>query len=241
MDVQAATPAYVTLAEELRETIRTMTPGARFPTEREVAASSGLARATVRKSLTLLERDGLIVRRQGSGTFVAPTRHILDGDFLLGFSAELQAQGGTISSRLLSIGTRPATPAVARQLELAEDAEIVELRRIRLIDDEPASLETASLPAARFRSLVDLDWRNRSLYETVRQMGIVPATGTETLTATALDGFTAYTLKVDSSAPALRCDRVAYDMHGTPIEAVVTFLRADRIAIRTSMSLVAKD
>jgi DNA-binding GntR family transcriptional regulator len=73
IDPDAATPLWRQLAALLRERIISgeLPAGRVIPSETTLSQEYGLARSTVVKALTALEDEGLIIRVQGRGTFVA--------------------------------------------------------------------------------------------------------------------------------------------------------------------------
>src|SRR3989442_4659384 len=97
-------PRYHRIAEELRERIQSgdLGPGVRLPNQRRLARDFGVTLMTVRHALELLERDNLIRRQHGLGTFVAAPSIDYDILQLRRLVGELRAQGEPVSTRLLS-------------------------------------------------------------------------------------------------------------------------------------------
>src|SRR3989442_2412685 len=97
-------PRYHRIAEELRERIQSgdLGPGVRLPNQRRLARDFGVTLMTVRHALELLERDNLIRRQHGVGTFVASPSIDYDILQLRRLVGELSAQGESGSTRLLS-------------------------------------------------------------------------------------------------------------------------------------------
>src|SRR3989442_4512571 len=123
-------PRYHRIAEELRERIQSgdLGPGVRLPNQRRLARDFGVTLMTVRHALELLERDNLIRRQHGLGTFVAAPSIDYDILQLRRLVGELRAQGEPVSTRLLSsrfvaadrrASAAPAIPPPARPLPIA--------------------------------------------------------------------------------------------------------------------------
>jgi len=243
IDSSSPVPVYYQLYEALREQLGNapLVPGARLATERAIAESAGVSRQTVRQALARLEREGLVHRRQGDGTYVSEPR--LDGSLrvLSGFTSELSRRGLRVRNRILDLRLVAAPPSVRETLGVdgRRDGAVM-LRRVRLLDGAPATLETVWLPADRFAALVDIPMENRSLYATLReQFGTEPHRATERLGATVLDEFEASELDRRPGDPALLVERTTYDRDDRPIEAVKSLLRADRFSFSAELDLDA--
>src|SRR6266436_4028263 len=113
-------PRYHRIAETLRERIRggALAPGARLDNQRELAKSFAVTLMTLRQALELLEREHLIVRRHGLGTFVAAPSIDYDILQLRRFAGELLVQGEPVTTRLLATRFAIADRHVARALGL---------------------------------------------------------------------------------------------------------------------------
>src|SRR5881409_1182880 len=142
-------PRYHRIAETLRERIRggALAPGARLDNQRELAKSFAVTLMTLRQALELLEREHLITRRHGLGTFVAAPSIDYDILQLRRFAGDLSAKGEHVATRLL--GTRFASPDhhVADALGLGSRARVLVVERLRSVDGHPMSLQRSFLPA----------------------------------------------------------------------------------------------
>src|SRR5213595_4265387 len=103
-------PRYQGIAQALRARIRegTLRTGARLDTQRRLATSFGVTLMTLRQALELLEREHLISRRHGLGTFVAAPSIDYDILQLRRFAGDLSAKGEHVTTRLLAM--RFSTP-----------------------------------------------------------------------------------------------------------------------------------
>jgi len=240
IDPTSPVPVYYQLYEGLRSQLGAgpFAPGARLSTERSIAESIGVSRQTVRQALARLEREGLVHRRQGDGTYVSEPR--LEGSLrvLTGFTSELSRRGLRVRNRVLDL--KLVTPPAAVRDTLgtgpARDSAVM-LRRVRLLDGAPATLETVWMPAERCAPLLDIAMENRSLYATLRELGIEPHRAVERLGATVLDEFEASELDRRPGDPALLVERTTYDRDDRPIEAVKSLLRADRFSFSAELDL----
>jgi GntR family transcriptional regulator len=241
LDPSSPVPVYYQLFEALSAQLgnEPFLPGSKLPTERAIAERLGISRQTVRHAFGRLERDGLVFRRQGDGTYVSQPRVEGSLRFLSGFTSELSQRGVRVRSRVLDLRLVTPSAVVAAQLELgdARDSAVM-LRRVRSLDGTPAVLETVWLPADLCSSLLQMRMEDRSLYSVLRDaLGLIPHRATERLSATILDEFEANELDRRPGDPALLVERSTRDADGRPIEAVKSLLRADRFSFTTELDL----
>src|SRR5438093_10659492 len=139
MRLQSRVPRYHRIAEVLRERIRVgeLPSGARLDNQRQLAKSFGVTLMTLRHALELLEREHLIVRRHGLGTFVAAPSIDYDILQLRRFAGELLVQGEPVTTRLLATRFAIADRHVARALRLAGRARVLVIERLRPVGGRP--------------------------------------------------------------------------------------------------------
>jgi DNA-binding GntR family transcriptional regulator len=129
---------------------RGLVPGDMLPTYAELAASVGVSLITVRRALDELERAGKVRRHQGLGTFLARPRIVTEptraGSLLTTLGGE--EPGQTLATRVLEMLRGLPSPDVARALRIRADAHVWRLRRLRMIDGQPAVVETSIIPVA---------------------------------------------------------------------------------------------
>lgn len=227
-------PLYYQLTEHLRERIAAgeWRPGDQIPTIRELCQQYSVSRMTVIQALNLLAREGLLVRRQGKGVFVAEPKVEHGPVRLLSFTEETLRRGHTPTSRVLLLERRPAEPDIAARLDLPPGETVVVLRRLRLADGEPMGVQTAFLPDRLCPGLADLTEPISSLYRLLQERyGLIPTRAVETYEPVRLDAATAALLGVPRGAPAFSVERLTRDQYNRPIEYVVSMLRGDRYKV----------
>ena len=141
-------PLYYQLQNILREKIKSgeYEPGGHFPTEDELAQSYRVSRITVRQALAVLEKDGLILRRRGSGSIVTEGRPPLEPMKLTGMIEDIISMGVKTRTRIIDFGFVHATRKVAERLKLEEDAKVLRIERVRLIKRLPVSYTLSYIP-----------------------------------------------------------------------------------------------
>lgn len=226
-----AAPAYVQLAQGLRQNIAAgkLRPGSALPAERELAARLGVSRVTLRQGLGLLEAEGLLERRRGSGTFVAGSAHTSQHLGLLSsFSDEVRARGSVPGARVLGFVRGRPTPQEALSLALSPTEEVYRLRRLRTSDGDPLAIEESTLPAALIGPLSAADVTDASLYALLGERRLAPARAIRHLRAQNADPEQARLLGVEVGAALLNTERVSWLASGRPIEYARACYRGDR-------------
>ncbi len=174
LDASSAAPLYKQLVYFIKNDIVSgrLKPGGRIPSEAELSGSYGISRITVRTAIAELVKDGLLVKKQGKGTFVA-ANNARDVHQFISFTQSARMQGMVPSARVLSAATRPGTGEEIEALELSEGSDVVCIRRLRFADNRPVSYERTVF-SPEYAYLIDMDLSG-SLYDTIKETrGVVP-------------------------------------------------------------------
>jgi len=230
----ARVPRYHRIAEALRERIGSgqLAAGARLDNQRKLARSFGVTLMTLRQALELLERDHLITRQHGLGTFVAAPSIDYDILQLRRFAGDLSAKGEHVATRLL--GTRFATAdrRVAVALRLSPNARVLGLERLRLVDGHPMSLQRSFLPSPIGDEVVRADLALTPLHQVLEfKLGVVITHARETVSAVRLGRREARDLGCRAGEPAFESERVSFNATGAPIVFDRVFIPGDRFRI----------
>jgi GntR family transcriptional regulator len=202
-------------------------PGDLVDSERELARIHGVSLMTARHALTALEREGLVVRRRGAGTFVAPPK--IHFNKLMSYTEQMSGRGLPVSSKLLSIGMIENEPEIAARLSLPVTSRLIKVERLRLGGDEPFAIETCYLSADEFRDLTQARLDRASLFSVLeRDHGLQIAHADEEVDATIADAHTARLLGVPVGAAVLRIRQQIYSTKAKPTIYVLGLYRSDR-------------
>lgn len=197
-----------------------------LPSERDIARITGLSRVTVRKAIEALAEDGLIVQRQGSGSYVAqkPRRMEQSLSQLTSFTEDMARRGITTTALWLERGVFLPTAHEAATLGLGPTDSVARLSRLRLTDGKPLALERASLPASLLPNPVAVEG---SLYQTLGELGLRPVRAVQRISAANVKGSDAAFLEIPEGAAGLHIERVSYLPDGRPVEMVRSLYRGD--------------
>lgn len=197
---------YVRVRDYLRSMVtHELGVGDPIPSERLLCERFGVSRMTVRQAVDALVVEGLLVREQGRGTFVAPTKLDLEVR-LASFGEEMQRRGMVPSSRVLAAEVVQATPDVADALDLLPGELVSFLYRVRYADGEPMAVEQSWLPSRLAPGLFD-EGVPESIYGQLRRRGLDPDWGEDTVAASEADAQDADLLDIDPGTAVLRLTR----------------------------------
>ena len=225
LDPQASLHLYLQLRNGLARLIRErrFSVDDALPSERVLADTLGISRVTARKAIAALEGDGLIVRRHGSGNYIAP---MLEQPLtrLTGFTEELTQRGFVPRSRWIRrvIGAALTDELVA--LGLSPGARVARLERVRLADDTPMAYEASALPTS---VVADPEAVSESLYRYLDERGGAPVRALQHFRAVNASAQQAQLLDIPLGQALLFITRVGYHDDGRAIEITHTWCRSD--------------
>jgi GntR family transcriptional regulator len=233
---EEGTPLYLQLARSLREHISSggIDPGSALPSERDLSEMAGLSRVTVRKGIEQLIDEGVLVRKQGSGTFVA-RRIEAPGAKLSSFSDDTRSRGEDPGVVWIYRSYAQPTEEEATALDVSPTAKVARLGRVRLAGGEPLAIEHAVIPAT---FMPDLDSLGDSLYQALEAHGYRPTSGTQRVRASLATPTEAGILCVKQNSEVLRIERLTRIPDGRVVEFTRSVYRGDRYEFVTELNEV---
>lgn len=232
VDRKSPIPYYAQVKEALREHIDQgdWEPGDQLPGEPALCQIFGVSRTVIRQALKEMEYEGLIVREKGKGTFLAEPK-IVEGlvQKLTGFYQDMVERGHSPVTQVLKQEVAPAGPKVAAYLDLEPGTQVIQIDRLRFVQEEAIVLVTTYLPYALCPEILHEDLSRQSLYELLeKKYRLVIARGHRTLEAVPANEREAYLLQIPEGAPLVMLDSISYLDDGTPIEYYHALHRGDR-------------
>lgn len=228
-DGRNGTPAYKRIQAAILKRVRTgqLKPGDSVDSERELAKIHHVSLMTARHALAGLEREGLVERRRGAGTFVAPPK--IHFNKLMSYTEQMAGRSLSASSKVLSLTVINHEQEIAARLALPASSRLVKLERLRLGAGEPFALETCYLSAEEFNGLTEASLDRGSLFSTLEHdYGLEIAHADEEIDATPADPRSARLLNVPQGLPILRIRQVIYSTTGKATIYVLGLYRSDR-------------
>ena len=193
-------------------------PGTAIPTEMDLARELGVSQGTVRKALDTLSAEQVLVRRQGSGTYVAEhtPAHVMFRFFNIYDDAGSQVLPDSQPPRM---AVAAASAAERQRLGLEEGAKVIRITRIRTRAGRAFMDDRIVLPEALFPGLAREPEVPNTLYDLFQKRYRIHVAHTEEqVTAVAATARLAERLAVPAGAPLLAIDRITYDLNGRRIE-----------------------
>jgi GntR family transcriptional regulator len=234
----ALTPAFSPLYQQIKGLILQSLqagewkPGEAIPSEMDLAARYRVSQGTVRKAIDELAAENLVVRRQGKGTFVAThaEQHVQYRFLrLVPDSGDLDSEGPAHRTMLECKRVR-ASAEVARALALRTGDAVIQARRILAFGEVPTILEDLWLPGGPFKGITaeqmaGYQGPTYAMFEL--DFGVRMVRAAEKIRAVAADAQQAKLLRVDTGAPLLSVERIAFTYNDTPMELRRGLYRTD--------------
>jgi GntR family transcriptional regulator len=223
------------LRARLAEMCRTdLSPGDALPSERRLCELYGVSRTTVRDAVGQLVTDGMLVRIHGKGTFVAEP-HARSQLHLASFHEDMRRLGLTPTTVVLLAETAVPPPVTLVNLGLRSRDEALHVRRLRLADNAPISVDDAWYNLRELPGLEELDLQG-SIYQALEERYDKPVDRAEqTVRAAEADDVVATVLGIRPGSPVLKFDRVGYHQE-TPLEHAHSWYRSDRYELHMSLA-----
>jgi transcriptional regulator, gntR family len=229
----AITPLYVQLMDELEASIRNgvYKPGDKIMTETEMAKEYGVSLITVRKAVGSLMEKGLVVRKQGKGTFVTKPKYSRNMKKLQSFTEMCEQMGVKPGARVLENRLIAADKKVADRLGIEPGSNVVYISRLRLVDGEPVQVEKSYFPL-KYAFLLEEDLNDGSMFECLKEKAGAKVASSEKMIelcrATAEE---AALMDVKKGDYLLFVKSTAYDENGEPMYAGIQLINGDRFSL----------
>lgn len=230
LDENLHTPRYVQVYTALKDWIHqgAYAPGGRLPSEPQLCEMFGVSRITIRAAVGMLEKQGLVERKQGRGTFVA---NIVDGAPSRGDFSELVRRLRQLDSRSslkdVHIATVPADEATARDLHLSVGAPVVQASFVRMRDGAPIGYTTLVISGALEIELTPEDLEHGPAATFLQGKGFEILGAHQLISATLADARLANILQTTVGAPLIHVRLQVLDLTSKPIELLSAYYRTE--------------
>ena len=230
-NVNPGVPQYIQIADSLLNQIESgeLAPGTRLPPERQLSELFDVNRLTLRRALSKLEAQGLIIRKHGKGNFIAEPKIERQTGQLVSFTNGMQRRGLAPGAKVIDIEQRPVEAAIAKQLNVPVLTQVFYVLRLRMIRQEPVMLEHLWVPVHCFPGLGSHDLNNRSVYEIMKSEYDISMTRAQrSLEPVIATKFEAELLGIEAGAPLMLERRIGFDQNANCVEYGKDLYRGDR-------------
>ena len=234
----AAQPLYAALRDRLKREILAgkRKPGDKLPSESEFTAEFGVSRITVRQALGDLQKEGLLVKAHGKGSFVSLPPVAQDLTRLRGLSESLSGAGRAIHTRVLSLRLVRPPADVASALRAPRGAKVIELRTLRYLNRKPLVLSRSWMPREIGKKLARADLANRdilSIYE--NDLGVAIGHADVSIGAITAEASRHRALGVAAGAALVFMRRLVHTRVGRPLHLEASAYRADLFSVSLTL------
>ncbi len=221
--------------QQVLELVQRLGVGTAIPSERQLSVDLGVSRLTVRAALDDLAREGYLVRRRGSGTYVQQPK-ISQQLTMTSFSEDMRRRGMVPGSKTLSLTRQLAGARMGRFLHVSPGEEIVVVKRLRLADGLSMAIETLHIPASVVPGIAPNELEG-SFYDLLRtKYGVEIASATQTIEPTVTNEEESAALGVPLHSPAFLFERTSRDDTDRTLEFVHSIYRGDRYRIVSELT-----
>lgn len=222
------------LFQQVKESIRnkilegTYRPHEKLPSEREMTEGYAVSRITIRQALSELQREGLIFKINGKGTFVSLPKARFDVSKLRGFGESAASIGQEAFSKLIAINTEKCSDGLAQKLHLEKGAAVTKIQRLRFLNREPLAFDITYAPAHLGERISAADLQTRDIFDIVENdCGVSISSAGVNAEAINSEESLASHLKIEPQSAVLHIERTIYGQQDSPILYENLYYRGD--------------
>jgi GntR family transcriptional regulator len=234
------TPFYKQLKEKILDDIEIgkLKHGDKLPSERELAEQYGISRMTARHTLSILEREGVVERRVGAGTFINNNKIEMDFITFNSFTKNMQSKGLVPSTQVISINTIQAKPFLANKLKVPTGEQMIAIKRLRLVNEIPVAIEESFIAEVLCPNIGKIITDHNSLYQILEsEYGIVLVKAKEYMQVAFSEESDSKLLRIRSESPCIFQEAVAFDREDKEIEFSTSLTRSDIVKFYSELNL----
>jgi GntR family transcriptional regulator len=228
LERESARSLYEQITDRLREQLLACAAGEQLPTDAELVERFAVSRSTVRKAVRQLVDEGILIRRQGKGTFITrPAPKIVHSiDRLAPFMDTFRNVGEDVQTRLITFGWN-SSPELPDALA-GWDRPVLTFQRLYVSRGVPHAVTQVDLPHRIGRKLSQADVEARPIYDVLSKKLRMTLSRAEFLVnCRQPSAGLSHTLEISQSTFLLVLERITRDPEGTPVEHTTHFLRPD--------------
>jgi len=222
---------YIQIQKDLLNRIQSgeLMPGSKIPSEMDLAEEYKVSRVTARMAIDKLVEQGKLYRKQGKGTYIAENSMPYDLSTMISFSKIMRSRGHEVYTKVLNQEIIPTMPELVDKLMLPQNSEVIQIRRLRYLDGQPAAIHTSYLDASLYKNILQIDLSKESLLESIEKLsGTKIAYSKDSVRAGTPSLIDARLLEIPKGSPVLIVEGVAYCIGGQPSRFIRSIFRGDK-------------
>ena len=227
-------PLYANLKEVLITKIANgeLKSGDRLPSHHTLCEQFSVSYMTMRRAISELTHEGVLVAIQGKGIFVAENKQVVELSGIQSFTEDMRRRGLVASAKLIESNIIYASTVMVQVLGVKVGEPLVNIRRLRLANDQPIAIQSVFIPQMFCPDILNCDFNQVSLYKLFTDMYHLSITSSKgTVGAVLASAEDAEWLQIKLPAPLLVTERITYLADGSPLEYARSLYCADRYQI----------
>lgn len=233
-------PMYEQVANELREDIvsNNFNDNGNIGSQKELVDRFNVSVITIRKALSILEKEGLIIRKQGKGTFANKTLFQDNLKTLTGLSNVISEKGFIPDIEIRTFEIIETPKCFDEQVKMGLEEKCLYIERIHKIENIPVGIAQIYIPYKIGVELSKYEIEKYTIYEIYEnKLGIELGKGTQTIKANKADKYLTDILLVEEKSPVLEVERLAFDDKGKLIEYIILSYEYDKYEFKVELQL----
>jgi GntR family transcriptional regulator len=238
IDRTSPIPLYYQIGEAILEIIERerLAPNSQIPSEEQLAQILKVTKMTVRQALGKLARDGIVERRQGSGTFVAEKKIERKATKLVSFFEDIQEKGMVPGFRVIEKKVKSASKHIMERLQLLEGDRVLMITRLRFANQTPLAVNRAYIAEKLCPKLLEEELDTVSLSKLVEdKYQLRVAYARQNIQAVQATPYEASLLEIKKGDPLLLMERIIFNRDHLPVSYYVNWIRGDKYIFSSTL------
>lgn len=233
-------PLYQQVADWMLENIRAgnWVKGHKLPAEEDLAKQIKISRGTLRNAIAVLIKQGLLIQVQGKGTFVEKDKISYPfAQELISFAESMESRGIEFTTKVLDKKVIKPSQDIKNKLALEEADEVLYIKRVRFIQNQPATLLENWISLSRCPGIEHEDFEVISLFNAIEKSTQTDINfGIRNFSAKILTADQAKLLDLAMNEPVLYIDQVTFSNEKVPLECSQVLLRTDKYEVTSVLT-----
>lgn len=214
-------PLYLQLEEQFKELIRLkyFDEDEPLPREVDIADKLGISRSVVRQAILNLVNAGYMYRIPGKGTYLTYPKVEYDLLGFYNFKKEVEDQGRELTLQIIDVNIKPADLSGSALFKIDTNENLVDIRRVLLVDGSPVILERTTIPQSKVKGITKEDVANDPYLKIFKKYGLEISTAKKYIEPGLANAFESKYLEISMGMPVMLIDRYTYEKEGTTVVA----------------------